>query len=962
MGALGRVFRVREEEGRTVVLAVAMMFVTFAGSTMGQSGVDALFFDRIGPNSLPVMYLLQGATGLAVMLVLTGSLSRFDRRRMYVALPVVGASILLVERAVLVAGPTWIYRVLWLTSSVAPLLGAVFLWGTAGLVTDTRRAKRLFPLFGAGGILGAVVGGLLTKPTAAAIGSENLLIVWVASLGGSAVLCAVILDVRPVVWARSGHRPRRRQSAVGETLEGLAFVRRSPLLVGMTVAAVLFSVLFYSLYLPFAKAATARFPQPDQLAGFFGLFWASVTAAAFLVSVLLANRLLGWFGAAAMVLVLPVLYAGSFGILLVSSSFVTLVSIRFGVNVWLQGVSAPAWETLNNVIPETRRDQVRAFLNGGPSQAGTAIAGVVTLIGQQALTAKQLSVIGLVASVLTIVVAWGIRRWYTGALIDALHAGRPSVFEEGVARGAPILVDRDGQALGLALEAARDPDPHVRRLAIEILGVAADDRARGALVQALEDDDPLVRVNAVIGLHGYEEVALFERALEDPDAGVRLAAVSALRTQMSDQAVAGRLTRRIDDPDPSVAAAAAAALMWGPSRQAASERLRRSLAADDPDVRMAALGQLSLAPPDDVAPLASPLLADDSPRVRATALETLAAAGPHVAIGPALEGLADEDPSVQGAAVDALASFDLRGYESMLRGFADARISLAAKDGALAASIPANGEVSDLLRDAIVERGRRRAFVALSTLALLNRDRLAMRTALDNLDASDPGQVANALETLEVSAGTPIVRPLLSLWEGPGSGSKATHHDGWLEPILEDEDGFIRSCAELVQTTRERGDDMARSRTSMSPMERVLALRKIPLFAGLSPVDLQRLAGIAEERTYANGEIIAAEGELGEELHIVITGTVLVTREDGGGTATVASRGPGDVVGEMSIISRAPRIASLVAEGDVRTVRIGNREFGSMIRERPEVSLAVMRVLAERLAAATADRTPTERV
>jgi CRP-like cAMP-binding protein len=142
----------------------------------------------------------------------------------------------------------------------------------------------------------------------------------------------------------------------------------------------------------------------------------------------------------------------------------------------------------------------------------------------------------------------------------------------------------------------------------------------------------------------------------------------------------------------------------------------------------------------------------------------------------------------------------------------------------------------------------------------------------------------------------------------------------------------------------------------MSPIERVLALRKIPLFAELSPADLQSVAAIAEERTYADGDVIAGEGEVGDELHLVTDGAVAVVRGAGGARSSVARRGPGDVVGEMSIITRTPRIASLVAEGDVRTLRIGHREFESMIRERPEVSLAVMRVLAERLGAQTVER------
>ena len=146
---------------------------------------------------------------------------------------------------------------------------------------------------------------------------------------------------------------------------------------------------------------------------------------------------------------------------------------------------------------------------------------------------------------------------------------------------------------------------------------------------------------------------------------------------------------------------------------------------------------------------------------------------------------------------------------------------------------------------------------------------------------------------------------------------------------------------------------MSRSRTSMSPMERVLELRKISLFAELSTADLRRLADMAEERTFTDGEVIASEGETGDELHLILDGSVAVTRGSG---SKVAQRGPGDVVGEMSIITQQPRVASLLAEGEVRTVRIGRREFESMIRERPDVSLAMMRVLAERLGAETRER------
>jgi CRP/FNR family transcriptional regulator, cyclic AMP receptor protein len=63
----------------------------------------------------------------------------------------------------------------------------------------------------------------------------------------------------------------------------------------------------------------------------------------------------------------------------------------------------------------------------------------------------------------------------------------------------------------------------------------------------------------------------------------------------------------------------------------------------------------------------------------------------------------------------------------------------------------------------------------------------------------------------------------------------------------------------------------------------------------------------------------------------------------------LARRGPGEVVGEMSVITGRPRMASLVAVGDVRILSIDQERFERILAERPEVSLAVMRQLCARL-------------
>ena len=953
MSAIQRTLKIRPDETRLVLPMCALTFVGMAGLAIGQSGANALFFDRIGTDALPLMYLAQGATAFVFMMGLAALLGRVDRRRAYLAIPAGLVAVVLAERLALLTDGRWIFPVLWLTVALALLLQNVFVWGIAGVVTDTRRAKRLFPLFAAGEILGSVAGGLLTDPLVGVIGTENLLLVWAAALAISFALCRVVLSSAGTLAQPRVRRARRREATPWRDLTvAFGYVRRSRLLVWMTLAAVLFSVLFYSLYLPWAAAATERFPDAGDLAGFFGQFWAAMTGAAFLVSVLVTNRLFGRFGIASTMLVLPLLYVGSFGILVVGAGFVTLVILRFVDGVWLQGVASPAWETLTNVVPDARRDQVRTFLNGGPAQAGTAIAGIIALVGQDVLTPRQFAAIGLATAAIAVFVTWRVRASYAPALVEALREGRPEVFRDLAVAGVPFAFAPDAQTLGSLLVAMQDGQPPVRRLSVQLLADVDDPRATAALERALRDDDASVRAQALDGL----------------------------------AATPGRvgpetLLPLLDDPDPAVAASAAAAVSTGPHTPDAARVLLRLAAHADPAVRSTALRHLVAVPADAAAGLAAPALDDEDAGVRSAALTTLAAVRPDEALGPAIRGFVDPSarvreaavaaavriggrsvdevldalarPAARDAALRALARLDLGGRDERVRAFVAERSRAATGDDALAAAVPSDGEAAGLLKDALLERARANGRSALRALSLISSDGAAVRSAVESLDARDSEQVANALETLEATTDTSLAASILALWE-PTEGARDLPED-WLERASADHDAFVAACAGAVTVQRDGGDGMARRATTTPVIERVLFLRHVPLFDGLAPADLGAIAEVAEERSFADGELLASEGELGDELLIVASGTVRV--EAGG--SEIARRGRGEVLGEMSLITRGPRVASLVADGDVRAIYIGRREFESMIHDRPDIGIGVMRVLAQRLAEARpADPSP----
>ena len=133
-------------------------------------------------------------------------------------------------------------------------------------------------------------------------------------------------------------------------------------------------------------------------------------------------------------------------------------------------------------------------------------------------------------------------------------------------------------------------------------------------------------------------------------------------------------------------------------------------------------------------------------------------------------------------------------------------------------------------------------------------------------------------------------------------------------------------------------------------MERILFLRRVALFADLAPADLKAIASIAGEQFFSDGETIVQQGDRGSEMYIIVSGEVRVVSALGNeAVKELARRKSGEVVGEMAIISQEPRTATLIASGDVRCLCIDQKQFESIIRERPETSLAIMRVLIARV-------------
>lgn len=120
-------------------------------------------------------------------------------------------------------------------------------------------------------------------------------------------------------------------------------------------------------------------------------------------------------------------------------------------------------------------------------------------------------------------------------------------------------------------------------------------------------------------------------------------------------------------------------------------------------------------------------------------------------------------------------------------------------------------------------------------------------------------------------------------------------------------------------------------------------LRRLPVFASLSRRALERVDSLLTPVTFADGDVLCHEGRLGREAFVIISGEVEVSR----GADHLATLGAGAVVGEMALLDRGPRTATVTAAGPVEALVMSAQEFASVLIE-PDVSASVHRVAAER--------------
>lgn len=131
---------------------------------------------------------------------------------------------------------------------------------------------------------------------------------------------------------------------------------------------------------------------------------------------------------------------------------------------------------------------------------------------------------------------------------------------------------------------------------------------------------------------------------------------------------------------------------------------------------------------------------------------------------------------------------------------------------------------------------------------------------------------------------------------------------------------------------------------------KALDLKSIWLFSACTNSELRRIRSSLDEVQVPKGKVMVEEGRIGLEFFLIVEGRAVVTRRG----RKVATLGPGDHFGELALLDRHPRSASVTSETDMDLLVLSQRQFNSLLESVPTISRKLLAAMASRLREADA--------
>ena len=523
LGGWTRLVDVRPGERRRVAAMFSLLGLIIATSYILKPVRSSLFLSQFGSERLPYVYILVALVLGVVAFAFARWAPRANLPRLFTGAAYFFAANLVFFWLATTSGWWWTGFVFYVWVSIFTALMPSLFWLLANYVFYANEGRRLFPVVMAGGLFGSIVGGAATSVLVGFIGTPGLLLTAAGLLVGIAALIRTnAAHERERMSERRAEIAREEKSrAVRSDENPWTLVARSRYLSMLAILIVLTTTTSTLVDYQFNTVVDQSFDSMDALTGFFGTFFAAINVVAFVLQLVFVGRLLGRFGVAAGLVMLPVALLGSSLSFLLFPQLLTAALIKSSDDGLSNSVNKASVEVLYLPIALAVKNRLKAWLDLFVERVSRGLAGVTILV---ATTLFSLSVSQMSAVVVALLVPWIVlvllmRREYIKTFRDSLSRRDISDFasqlrdQVSLSLFHQVLTGADEREVVYVLELAHgidDPkilehvsrltsheDAAVRKAALRFLRGSSRPPTLDDYPHRVRDDDPAAAAEAL---------------------------------------------------------------------------------------------------------------------------------------------------------------------------------------------------------------------------------------------------------------------------------------------------------------------------------------------------------------------------------------------------------------------------------------------------------------------------------
>ncbi|MDF1563406.1 MAG: Npt1/Npt2 family nucleotide transporter [Deltaproteobacteria bacterium] len=586
-GFLYAVLKIRSHELRATALHFFYLLNVVGVIIIGRTVASSLFLTRYDPALLPWMYVASAAAVSAASWIysrLTAG-TRLDRLILATTLILLGA--ILCARVAIGVELPGVLALLYVLVEVMGSLLIIQFWSFANTVHNTREAKRLFGVIGAGGVLANIIVGFGSAALVATLGTENLLFVMALAL--------VMVAAMVVLLGRSGRQQllaaqvrgaggTKKKSALAGGSARIFASKHLRIIAGMVMLTFVVTTLVDYQFKILARATYDK----NELTAFFALLYGFTGLLSFFIQLFVTGRLLERFGIVAALSLLPFsLGLGSAAVFLFPSAMVAALA-KGGDAVFRYTVNDATTQLLYLPVPAQSRLKAKAFIDGilKPVAYGGTGLTLALLMGSFETLKANVHWLALPSAVLC--VAWiglvlGTRSEYVKTLLETLRRRRLDLEQ------SPLRISDDATIQALVRSLGSDDVSEVKN-ALELIRHVERHDWDPVVVGLLDHESPEVRTRALAHLAhrgSLEYGAEVFRRVEDPEQTVRAEAITAYCAIGREKAIRA-VQPFLEDESPEIRAAAMVGMIRFGGLDgvlAAAESLKAMLENEDPVLR-----------------------------------------------------------------------------------------------------------------------------------------------------------------------------------------------------------------------------------------------------------------------------------------------------------------------------------------------------------------------------------------